>query len=137
MIRLEKLKPIRKKKLMPYRIDDFLRRDLYEDKPGSEYAVEFEGGRVSSSPNISKRFLDLLNSIRGPSYGGDPSRQDSALITALLSSGLSPGDTYQTFINSVRGGDAKFRKPGHVEDYVKRTIQKSLGYLKWASSNGN
>src|SRR5207245_3730696 len=81
--------------------------------------------------------MELLNSIRGPSYGGDPSRQDSALITALLSSGLSPGDTYYTFINSVRGGDAKFRKPGHVEDYVKRTIQKSLGYLKWASSNGN
>lgn len=113
-----------------YRLEDFVSRGFFEKKPGAEYAVSFLGGRVVKHLGVSNRITKLLNNPRGPSYGEDYSRQDSAVITSLLSSGLSAADTYATFVNSPRGRDAASRKEGHFEDYVKRTIQKSLGFLK-------
>ena len=71
----------------------------------------------------------MLRTPGGSSHGGDASRQDSAVITAFLSAGYKPEDIYITFLNSARGRNASERKPGHVEDYIQRTIEKALGFL--------
>lgn len=117
-----------------YRIEDFVNRGLFEKKPGAEFAVEIFGGKVITHLKVPSRISYLLNHPKGPSHGEDYSRQDSAVITSLLNSGLSAADTYATFINSPRGKDAFKRKEGHAEDYVKRTIQKAVGFLKFQKS---
>lgn len=79
---------------------------------------------------------DKLNKVEDKSKGGDYSRQDSAVITSLLSAGLTAEDTYSTFLASARGRHACERKEGHVDDYIRRTIAKAISFLS-ISSNEN
>lgn len=114
---------------MPYSLETFKRLGFFEERTGS-VECSFDNGVVVRSPNVSLRIRDLLGTVGGSSHKGDPSRQDSAVITSLLSAGLTPADTYATFEASLRGGNAKERKNGHFEDYVQRTIEKSVAFLQ-------
>ena len=113
---------------MPYRIDDFKRLGLYQEKTDSK-ECSLDGGKVVRDLNVSSRIKDLLATVGGTSHGGDGSRQDSAIITSLLSSGLSPADAAATFKTSVRGRDAQSRKEGHFDDYLQRTIERAAAFL--------
>ena len=113
---------------MPYSLEHFKRLGIYEEKTGS-VECSFEGGVVIAQPKVSDRIRELLNTAGGRSHGGDRSKQDSAVITSLLSSGISPADTYETFAASPRGQDAKDRKNGHFDDYMKRTIERAAAFL--------
>lgn len=120
-----------------YRIDDFKRLGIYCEKPIAE-ECELGGGKIIPRSRLSDKIWDSLNEQGGSSHGGDYSRQDSAVITSLLSAGHSPQDVYSTFLSSRRGQHASERKLGHLEDYVKRTVEKAVGYLKSkSSSNGS
>lgn len=111
------------------RIEDFKRLGLYEEKAAAEDCT-FEGGKVVADLNISDKIKSLMATVGGDSHKGDLSRQDSAVITSLLVSGLTPADTYTTFLASVRGQDSLRRKEGHVDDYVRRTIERAAGFIK-------
>lgn len=117
-----------------YTIEDFKRHGFFEKKQVSEVNVDLNGGRIIT--NLPRKVAILLSQSGGVSHGGDFSRQDSAVITALLSSGLSPEDTYATFVSSARGKHAAERKEGHLQDYVARTIKKALSFLG-QNSNGS
>lgn len=113
---------------MPYQISDFRRLGLYEEKADAE-ECSFEGGEVVRYIDVSDRIKEMMRTTGGTSHGGDASKQDSAVITAMLSSGLSPADVYVTFSASTRGRDAESRKDGHFEDYMTRTIERAVAYL--------
>lgn len=113
---------------MSYTLEEFKLRGIYEKKEDSSLDLELEGGRIIS--DLPQRIRLTLDSTGGDSYEGDYSRQDSAIITSLLSHGLSPRDTYSTFLASSRGKDAVRRKNGHVDDYISRTIKKAAAFLK-------
>lgn len=121
---------------MAYRLSDFIEQGLYIEKPDAE-ECELDGGQVISEPDISETIREMLRTTGGSTHGGDSSRQDSAVITALLSAGYNPNDVYKTFISSVRGRDAAERKPGHLEDYVRRTVQKAVGFLSASKTNSH
>jgi archaellum biogenesis ATPase FlaH len=114
---------------MPYKLEDFKRLGIYEEK--SDYKeCNLEGGVIIARPKVSEKIRELLNSSGGRSHGGDGSRQDSAVITSLLSAGLSPADAYATFEASPRGQDAQARKNGHFADYMRRTIERAAAFLE-------
>jgi archaellum biogenesis ATPase FlaH len=117
----------------PYSVDFFKRLGIYSERTEDPGDVIGSGKVIK---NLPERIKKALNKAGGDSHDGDRSRQDSAVITAMLSSGLSVEDTYSTFMASPRGEDAIERKMGHVEDYVQRTIRKSLAYIHKASKNG-
>lgn len=126
---------------MPFDIADFKRRGLYEPKPETESATIPEGGR-NVCDLLPEKIRRLLSNPGGTSHEGDYSRQDSAVITSILSAGYSVSDAYTTFMVSPRGKHAIERKNGHVEDYVQRTIKKAQGFLNLSgtpppSDNGN
>lgn len=114
---------------MPYSLDSFRRLGLYEERTAS-VECSFDNGQVVRSPGVSLRIRDMMATTGGSSHTGDPSRQDSAVITSLLTAGLTPADTYATFAASIRGNDAKERKNGHFDDYVQRTIEKAVCFLQ-------
>lgn len=119
---------------MPYQIDDFKRLGIYEEKTGN-IECSFEGGKVINVLEVTEKVKELLRTSGGSSNNGDASRQDSSVITSLLNSGLSPADVYSTFADSVRGRDAERRKEGHFEDYMQRTIERAVAFLR--SKNGS
>jgi archaellum biogenesis ATPase FlaH len=112
-----------------YRLDDFKRLGIYCEKPVAE-ECELNGGKIILRSKLSDKICKLLDEPGGSSHGGDFSRQDSAVITALLSAGHSSEDALATFKSSARGRHALERKAGHYEDYLKRTVEKAVGYLK-------
>ena len=112
-----------------YKIEDFKRLGYYTEKPVAE-ECEFGEGKIIPKSKLPDKVRELLSEAGGSSHGGDYSRQDSAVITSMLSAGFSPEDIYATFAASKRGKHAAERKEGHLEDYVKRTIEKAAGYLK-------
>jgi len=116
---------------MPYRIEDFKAAGLYEERSG-QLECFFENGNVipNGELKVSNKIKQMLSSVGGTSNRGDYSRQDSAVITSLLMSGLSPADTMATFAASIRGRDAQQRKLGHFENYVQRTIEKSAAFIR-------
>lgn len=110
---------------MSYKLEDFIRLGLYRESPLPE-DVDLGSGKVVEVPLKIKK---LLQTTRSHSHNGDFSRQDSSVITAMLSSGISPADIYTTFLASPRGKNAAERKNGHLEDYVQRTIRKASSFL--------
>lgn len=116
-----------------YRLEDFQTASIYKPRTSTAAAtaeVELTGGRVIVDPPISAEMKELLQTPRGDSYGGDPSKQDFHVIQALLEADLSPADAAATFMYSPRGKDVPKRKPGHVEDYVRRTVSKAAAFLE-------
>jgi len=112
-----------------YTLDYFIDNGYFEPKPAEEVEFEMQGGHNIAellSPKLRKR----LSTVGGSDYNGDFSRQDSAIITAILAAGYTPADAYMTFMASLRGKDCIERKAGHVEDYVERTIRKAISFLK-------
>lgn len=115
---------------MPYSLEDFIESGIYEEKSGSDDNIDLEGGKVIQKLALSSKMLKMMNSANSGDYDSDPSRQDSAVITSLLNLGLSPADTYATFLHSARGQYAIERKNGHAHDYIQRTIRKASGFIK-------
>lgn len=118
---------------MPFDISDFKRLGLYEEKPPAEEVDISEGRNVRDL--LPEKIRNLLSNAGGTSHDGDFSRQDSAVITSILSAGYNVSDAYTTFMASARGKHAIERKNGHVEDYVQRTIKKALGFIHHSSAN--
>lgn len=105
---------------MPYDLAEFQR----SYKPNNaETEIDISDGKViSPSANIQRQ----LSTVEDSNWlGGDKSRQDFAVLCALLSEGHSQGDALATFIASPRGEDVKKRKPDPA-DYFQRTIRKAL-----------
>lgn len=120
-----------------YRIDTFKELGFYDEKTEAQ-SCDFEEGRIIRNPNVPERIKRLMREVGGNSYGGDFSRQDSAVITSFLTAGYQPADVYVTFSASPRGQDALSRKNGHGEDYLRRTIEAAVGFLsKEKRVNGN
>lgn len=113
---------------MPYEWKE-LRRFAVE-KPSSDFDLDFDGrsGR-DITELLPQEIRESLGRIGGAEKNGDRSRQDSSLITSILSLGYSPEDIYVTFANSVRGKHAAERKGSHWEDYLARTIKSAAAYL--------
>jgi hypothetical protein len=112
-----------------YDLSFFKSKGLYIEKPDAA-ECSLEGGRVIAKPRVSDKIIQMMRKPGGDSHGGDFSRQDSAVITAFLNAGYSPADAFATFLASPRGRHAAERKEGHLEDYVERTIRKSLGLVE-------
>jgi hypothetical protein len=113
---------------MPYKLIDLEHLAIHK-KISEPQEILLEGGK-DVSRRLSDKWQGFLDTTGGSSHGGDRSVQDSAVITAILNVGHSAADTYATFINSVRGKDAKERKAGHFDDYVRRTISKAAAFVK-------
>lgn len=108
---------------------------IYDEKKSSQEDVEIgEGKNVLEV--LSEKLRTSLNTAGGGKHN-DASREDSSVITSLLSAGYSPSDTFTTFCSSPRGKDAEERKQGHFTDYVNRTIRKALGFLGPTANNKN
>lgn len=105
-----------------YNLDDFGEIE----KPEGTESYEILPGRVID--DLPASLKNRLSESGGGRFN-DASREDSSNITALLKLGLSPQDTYATFTDSKRGEDAQERKTGHYNDYLQRTIRKSLTFL--------
>jgi archaellum biogenesis ATPase FlaH len=118
-----------------YKLEYFKKHGIYIERKDEDNGEVIEEGRIIK--DIPDRIKKQLEVTGGEGYSGDNSRQDSAVITALLNHGLSPEDAYATFSASKRGEDAQERKEGHYEDYMMRTIRKAASYIhKSASKNG-
>lgn len=91
---------------------------------------DFSNGVIIHNPQVAEKYRNMLETVGGTDYDGDRSRQDSALITALLQVGYAASDVYITFTQSERGKDALRRKEGHYPDYLERTISNALSYIK-------
>lgn len=116
-----------------YLLEDFKRLGIYEEKPDSS-DIEISSGTVIK--NLPPKVKAMLQTVGGNSHGGDFSRQDSAVVTSLLSHGLTPENVYATFAASARGRNAAERKAGHFDDYLVRTIRKALSFLGKERGNG-
>lgn len=116
---------------MPFSLGDF--DSIRIEKTSVEVEVSVSGGKIITA-KLPEKIRDQLSQVESKSHGGDYSRQDSAVITAMLTAGHSPEDVYATFAASDRGKHAAERKEGHFEDYLTRTINKAAGYL---SSNAS
>ncbi len=110
---------------MPYSLQQFKRMGLYMEAPPTASGEVAPGAVWQDLPAALRRRLSAV----GGGKHNDPSREDAAVITALLNHELSPEDAYATFDSSARGADARNRKDGHYDDYVQRTIRKQLGFL--------
>ena len=117
----------------PYSLEFFKRAGIFIEKTGIADTEILGNGKIVT--NLSEKIRKMLDSTGGENYEGDTSRADSAVITSMLSYGVSPENTYTTFLASKRGKQAIERKSGHVEDYVQRTIRKAISFL--GKSNGN
>lgn len=114
---------------MPYRLEDF--GEIYKEDERPDIDLS-QGRKVTDLlPEKTRR---MLADPGGSSHGGDFSRQDSAVITSILTAGFTAGDAYVTFVSSARGRHAAERKSGHFDDYVQRTIQKAVSFH---SKNGH
>lgn len=80
------------------------------------------GGKKIPEAEIPPRIWKLLQTTGGSVADGDASGQDFNVIRSLKEQGYKPADIYETFLDSPRGKDAERRKPGHVEDYLRRTL---------------
>lgn len=118
----------------PYNLPDFKESGIYIEKPHAmEIGAILQGRNVRDLlPEKTRNSLD----VTGGGRHDDCSREDSSVITAILSAGFTPGETYATFLSSSRGRDAARRKNDHLEDYLQRTISKAHSYLKQKSASG-
>src|SRR5579859_5143297 len=113
---------------MPYKLQYFKDHGVYNPKPTS-VEVNLEGGKVIPSEKIGNKIKFMLEHPGGTSFQGDRSKQDFAVIKAMLKAKFNPADVMATFSYSPRGRDAMERKEGHYEDYLTRTIEKAKGYI--------
>jgi hypothetical protein len=91
------------------------------------------GDEIQIGEDISKKLpltnQQRLRTIDDPKWkSGDKSRQDEALMCAILAQGHTPEDTLATFLASPRGDNVRQRKNGHSEDYLQRTVRKALDW---------
>lgn len=122
---------------MPYKLSDFKDFEVAKDKSGEPDEIDTKGGR-NVKDLLPDRTRRMLEEVGGNSHRGDKSAQDSAVITSILAAGYTAADAFTTFLVSIRGKDAEFRKAGHFQDYVIRTIRGAAGFLHSANgSNGN
>ena len=96
--------------------------------------LEYAGGQVNSAPRLGGIMLNLLNT---PGDGGYPSNSeaDAAVVMAMVSptgAGLSPADTYATFMASPRGQDVIARGKPDPQGYVMRTIRSAVAHIQAA-----
>jgi hypothetical protein len=108
------------------KFQDFIDKGHYIER-AEPAIVDTAGGRVIKNPKIPARFRSMMRRPGGFTYDGDRSRQDSAVVMALLNAGYTAADVYATFAACPRGKDALERKNGHFEDYVHRTIAGAQG----------
>ena len=123
-----------------YTFDDFDDFDIEEigtvqeertDAGEAPAPAEFEGGTVHPHPRLGGLIRGLLTTTGASGYPS-ASNADEALLLALVSptgAGLTPGDTYATFMASPRGQDAISRKPD-PHYYVTHSIENALAYLE-------
>lgn len=121
---------------MPFSIEYFKKAGMYIEKPDG-LDVEVDNGRVIPMDSLPSGARKLLLNPGGTSHGGDFNRQDSAAITSMLTGGIKPQDVFATFAKSPRGKHAAERKPGHLDDYITRTIEKAAGFIGQPHANGN
>jgi len=122
---------------MTYTLEDFKRLGIWEEKPIAEDIPPVKPGKAVSIHGLPEKIRTILQSSTIESHNGDFSRQDSSVITAMLSYGISPEDCYVTFASSPRGRHAAMRKIGHFDDYLQRTIRKAVGFLNSSKSGNN
>lgn len=117
---------------MPYSVEEFKRLGLYVEKPISEIDLDNYDGKKGRSilDLLPQNIRQKLDSDGGSEKNGDRSRQDSSIITSILSLGHPPEDVYVTFASSIRGKDAANRKESHFDDYLKRTIKSAWSFLQ-------
>lgn len=122
---------------MPYSIKDLMRFAV--EKSDSEVELEdFVGSDGHAiTQHLPQGLREKLLKRGGDERNGDYSRQDSALITSILSLGHSPADVYATFAASIRGKHAAERKTAHFHDYLVRTIRSAMLYLQAENGNGH
>lgn len=87
---------------------------------------DLDGGKKIPEAEIPAKIWKLLQTTGGSVANGDASGQDFNVIRSLKENGNKPADIYETFLASPRGKDAEKRKPGHVEDYVRRTLNAGV-----------
>lgn len=110
-----------------YNPSDFKTLGIYKEKAAPSYDasdIDLDLGEnkiMILSAKIQKR----LETIGGGKFGDDESREDLSVITAMLAADISPQDVAATFLASPRGEDARERKPGHLDDYMQRTMRKA------------
>jgi len=109
-----------------YTIADFKRLGVYQKVPETVEIGELAGGTVDH--DLPSKLQDRLDTPGLGKYK-DASREDASCLCALLSHGLSPEDTYATFVASQRGEDARDRKDSHFEDYMARSIKAAVSYV--------
>lgn len=119
---------------MPFSLDFWKEHGIYEKKIVEEADISIAGGK-NVTARLSEKIRDQLSHTESDSHQGDKSRQDSAVITAMLADHHKPEDVYATFAASARGKAAAERHP-YFEDYLSRTIKKAIGFLDKGKSSG-
>ncbi len=116
-----------------YRLEDFETAGIVEII-ARRSNQQITPGRVL--PRLPQSLQAKLNSIDLDTHDGDKSRQDSAIITAMLGEDVSAEDCYATFAGSARGKDAQERK-GNFHDYLTRTIRNAQQHMGSGEENMN
>lgn len=118
-----------------YDFNELYRRFAIEKPTTDADPGDLRGGKVIND-ELPQKIHDCLDhagsGYKGRDYDGDKSRQDSAVIAAMLSH-ISPDDAYATFTASERGRDAMVRHRRNYHDYLARTI---LNAQKFVGANG-
>lgn len=107
---------------------------FFEKKMVKEVEISVAEGK-NVKARLSEKIRDQLSEKSSDSHKGDKSRQDSAVITAMLAEHHSAADVYATFAASIRGKDAAERHP-YFDDYLTRTITKAVGFLSGNNGHG-
>jgi archaellum biogenesis ATPase FlaH len=118
---------------MRYDPQDFRRLGIFKEKPKGEIDSEYISSGRNVIGSLNEKIQKLLSQRSDTSHSGDFSRQDLAIITAMLGAGFSIEDTYTTFASSARGKFAAERHPA-FDDYLQRTVKKGASFL---GRNGN
>lgn len=107
---------------------DFKRFAIYTDSESYDGESMIEPGQVIKP---SAKIQQWLKTVEDTNWlEGDKSKQDFAVISAMLSERLTPQDVLATFLASPRGADARKRKSGHVDDYLQRTLAKAVARVE-------
>ena len=115
-------------------LEEFKRKGFYEERRVVDTDISLEGGKIVKTLRVSGKIRSLLRNPRGPTYGGDFSRQDIVVMNALIEAGLTASDAIATFAASPRGKDAAVRKEGHFPDYLRRTAAAAAAYVSQKKS---
>jgi hypothetical protein len=107
---------------MPYTLEDFGEIAKAAVSPGEVSSGEDRGN------DLTETLRNRLNTVGGGKHD-DPSREDLAIIVAMLRIDMEPSDVLTTFARSARGKDAAVRHR-KFDDYMHRTIRRAKQYLE-------